>query len=71
MPQPQQQEAKEPEANVSVPQQGGQADTARGKDVADYNLDVDYKPEGSDPNIKAVNIEEVNSNAEYVKMELP
>ena len=46
MPQPQQQEAKEPEANVSVPQQGGQADTARGKDVADYNLDVDYKPEG-------------------------
>ena len=57
--------------NVSVPQHGGQAGTTRSKDIADNNLEIDYKPKGSDPNIKAVNEEEVNSNAEYVKMKLP
>ena len=36
--------------NVSVHQQA-----TSGKAVADYNLDVDYKPEGLDPGIKAVN----------------
>ena len=46
MPWPQQEEAREPETNVSVPQQGRQADATRGKDVADNNPYVDYKPEG-------------------------
>ena len=71
MPWPQQGGAEEPETNVSVPQQEGQADATRGKAIADYKSDVDYEPEGSDPDIKAVNEEEENSYAEYAKMELP
>ena len=70
MPWSQQEVAGQPETNVSVPQQGGQTDASRDGEVADYDLDVDYKPEGSEPDIKAVNEEEENSNAEYVKMEL-
>ena len=31
---------KEPETNVSVPQQVGQEDTISGKAIADYNLDI-------------------------------
>ena len=58
MPQPQQDEEEEPEMNVLVSQQGGQAGTTRGKIIADYNLDLDYEPEGSDPNIKLVDEEE-------------
>ena len=42
-----------------------------GKAVADYNPDVDYKPEGSDHEIDAFNEEEENSNAEYANMEVP
>ena len=42
----------------------GQADTTRGRDIADYNLDIDYEPEGSEPDIEAVNEEEENSDAE-------
>ena len=34
-----------PETNVSVPQQEVQADTTRGDAIADYNPDIDYKPE--------------------------
>ena len=69
--QPQQEEAREPETNVSVPWQRRQEGANRGKDVADYNRDVDYNPEGSDPNIEAVNKEEENLDAEYAKMEIP
>ena len=39
--------------------------------MANYYLDVNYKLEGSDPDVKAVNEEEENSDAEYTKMELP
>ena len=61
------------ETNPSVPQQEEQADAAEGKVIAGYKPDVDYKPEGSDPEIKPVdhNKEEENSGAEYVKMEFP
>ena len=61
----------EPETNVCIPQQGGQTDAMRGKNIADYDPDVNYKTEGSDPDIKAVNEEEENFDAEYVKMQLP
>ena len=71
MPWSQQGGTEESETNVSVSQQGGQADTTRGKAVTDYDLDIDYKTEGSDPDIKPVNEEKENSDAEYAKMELP
>ena len=70
-PQSQQGGTEESETNVSVSQQEGQADATRGKAIADYNLDIDCEPEGSDPEIKAVDKEEDNSDAEYVKMKLP
>ena len=63
--------AEEPDANVSVPQLGGQADAISGKAIVDNNPDVHYKPEGSDPDIKAVHEEEEKSDAQYAKMELP
>ena len=47
--------AEEPKSNPSVMQQEEQADAAEGKVNADYKLDVDYKPEGSYPEIKPVN----------------
>ena len=53
--------------NVSIPQQEGQADATNCKAIAYYNPDIDYKPEGSDPDIKAVNEEEEDSDAEYAK----
>ena len=71
MPQSQQGGTEESQINVSVPQQERQADAIRGKTIADYNPDVDYKPVGSDPDINTVNEEEENSDAEHVKMELP
>ena len=42
-------------------------------DIADYKPDVKYKPEGSDPEMEPVDHEEEeqNSDAEYVKVELP
>ena len=70
-PHSQQEATVELETNVSVPQQGGQADVTRGGEVVDYDPDVDYEPEGSDPDIKEVNEKEENSDAEYAKMELP
>ena len=71
VPWPQQGGTEEPQINISVPQQEGQAEATGGKVVADYNLDVDYKPEGSDLEIKAVDDkEEENSDAEYAKMQL-
>ena len=36
-----------PDTNISIPQQEGQADASGGKAIADYNPDVDYKPEGN------------------------
>ena len=46
MPWSQQEGTEEPETVVSVPQQEGKADTARGDAIADYNPDLDYEPEG-------------------------
>ena len=69
-PWPQKGGTKEHEKNISVPQQEGQTDTAEGEKGADNNLDMNYEPDGSDPDIKAVNKEEENSDAEYAKMEL-
>ena len=71
MSQSQQEGTGVPETNVSNRQQGGPSDAARGRDVADYNTDVDYEPEGSGPDIKAVFENEEDSDAEYAKMELP
>ena len=71
MPWSQQGGTEKPETNVSVPQQEGQADAISSKAVSDYDSDIFYKPEGSDPDIKAVNEEEENFDAEYAKMELP
>ena len=70
-PQTQQEDAGEPETNVSFPQQEGQADATRGEDIADYDLEVDFELEGSDPDIKAVNEEEETSDPEHAKMQLP
>ena len=60
----------ESQTNTSVPQQEEQLDGTEDKVVADQNPDVDYKKQGSDPEIKAVNEEEENSYAVYVEMEL-
>ena len=61
---------EEPETNTNVSQQEEQTDASEGEVVADYDPDVDYKPEGSDPEIEALNGEEENNDAEYAKMEL-
>ena len=58
--QPQQGGAEEPETHSSVPHQEGQADATRGKVVANYDLDIDYNTEVSDPKIEAVNEEKEN-----------
>ena len=60
-----------PETNSSAPQQEEQRDATEGKAVADHDIDIGYESERSDPDIKAVNEVEENSEAEYVKMELP
>ena len=60
--------AEEAETNPSAPQQEQQRDTREGKVIAYYNLDLHYKPEGSNPDIKAVNEEEENFDAEYAKL---
>ena len=67
---PQQGGTEEPETNISVPNKR-QSDTTGGKVIADYDLDVDYKPERSDPVIEAVDEEEEISDVEYGKMRLP
>ena len=51
-----QQEGTEPETNPSVPQQEKQTDMAEGKDIVDYNGDVNY--EGSEPKNEPVTQEE-------------
>ena len=67
-PQPQQGSTKEPKTNASVPQQEEQTNTAEGKVITDYNPDVDCRPEGSVPEIEAVNEEEKSSDADYAKL---
>ena len=63
--------AVESETNPSVPQWEEQADTIDGKVIADYEPEIDYEPEGSDPeNGPDAQAEEENSNPEYAKMEL-
>ena len=43
--------AEEPESNTNVPQQEKQQGTTEGTDIVEYNLYIDYKPEGSDPKL--------------------
>ena len=45
---------EESETYPSVPWQEKQRETREGKVVSDYDLDLNCKPEGSDPYIKAV-----------------
>ena len=70
MPWSQQGSAEEHETNIRVLQQEGQANATSSKAAAHYNQNVDYKPEGSDPDIKAIDEGEENSDAVYAKMEL-
>ena len=65
---PQQAGAKEPERD---PQQEDQPDAAEGKDIADYNLDIDCV--GSVPEVEPVMQDErkVDPDAEYANMEIP
>ena len=63
--------AEEPETDPSVHQQKVQEDAANDKVIKDYKLDVDYKTEGSDPEIVDHVEEKVNSHAEFMKMEPP
>ena len=60
--------AEEPERD---PQQEEQPDATGGKNIADYDPDVDY--EWSEPEVEPVTQDqrEVGSDAEYAKMEIP
>ena len=53
------------------PQQGEQPDAAEGKEITDYDLDIDC--EGSEPEVEsdAQEQREDDPDAEYVKMETP
>ena len=52
-------------------QQEDQQDTTGGKDLADYDPDVDY--EGSEPKVKqhAQEQKKLDTDTEYVEMEIP
>ena len=65
---PQREGTEEPERD---PQQEDQQDATEGKDIADYNLDVDYV--GSEPKIEPVAQDErgVDPDAEYANMKIP
>ena len=65
---PQQDCIEEPERD---PQQEDQPDAIGDKDIADYNLDVDY--EGSEPEVEqsAQEEREVDPDAEFAKMAIP
>ena len=56
--------------NISIPQQEKQTDAARGKVIGGYDPDVDYEPKKSGPEIKAVNKDEENYDAQYAKIKL-
>ena len=62
-----------PETNPSVHHQQEQVNSKEGKVIADNELDIDYKPKGLEPDIEPVDHEEedMNSDAEHAKMELP
>ena len=61
---------EKPQTNTRVPQEKGQANATEGKVIADYKLNVDYKPKWSDPkNEPNAQKEEEKSNAECAKME--
>ena len=64
----QQEGAEDPDRD---PQQDDQSVTAEGKDIADYDPNVDY--EGSEPKVESdAQVErEVNSDAEHEKMVIP
>ena len=59
--------------NASVPHLEKQADSKEDQVIADYELDVNSKPKGSDSNDKldAQEEGEENSKAKYAKMECP
>ena len=65
---PQQEGAEEPEQD---PQQEDQSDAAEGKDIADYDPDIDYV--GSEPKVEQVaqDEREVDPDAEYANMDIP
>ena len=63
--------AEEPETNSSVTQKEEWPNTTDGKVIAENELDVAYKPEGSDPGNEPNSEEkEEKSDPEYAKMEL-
>ena len=45
---------EEPDTNLNVPQQEEQRDISEVDIVAYYDPHVDYKPEGSEPDVEAV-----------------
>ena len=53
------------------PQQEGHPDATEGRDIADYNQDVDY--EGLEPKVEPVTQKQRKDNPDetYAKMELP
>ena len=63
----QQEGIEEPERD---PQQEDQPDATGGKDIADYNPDIDY--EGSEPEVEqsAQEQREVDPDAKYAEMEI-
>ena len=56
------------EINPSVPQQEEQTDATEGKDIVDFNSNVDY--EGSEPKNKPVAQQQKEEDS-YAKIELP
>ena len=56
---------------LNAPQQEDHPDTAEGRDIADYDPDVDF--EGSELKVEPVAQEqrEVDPDVEYAKMEIP
>ena len=64
--------AAEPENSLSIMQLEEQVDAEEGEVIVNYEPDVDYDPEGPDPNTQPVTQEEEEENfdAEHVKMEL-
>ena len=57
----QQRDTEEPESISNIPLQGRHTDAIGGKAIADYNLDIAYKPERLDSEIEALNNEVKNS----------
>ena len=58
------------ETNPNVSKQKEWTDVTEGKVIVDYELDLDYKQGGLDPEIEPVDHEgeEENSNEQYSKM---